>query len=197
MDHSNRNSIKTVQARRKKIPRKDIKELQKICKRLREEYLTKIELHEKILIFERIKILKEHITEKYKGGRSKRINRITQEIWENVDNGDKIWEPKRGQVKNSETTEILEMPENFFRDFKSEFSSFEEIYKTSLQNKTLRWITKTRDCNTGVFPRILWNFLRILSLKNTSGCGCCTKDLILPIFCKEKSFKQIFFQLSD
>ena len=84
---------------------------------MREEYLTKIELHEKILIFERIKILKEHITEKYKGGRSKRINRITQEIWENVDNGDKIWEPKRGQVKNSETTEILEMPENFFRDF--------------------------------------------------------------------------------
>ena len=35
---------------------------------MREEYSTTIELHEKILILERIKILKEHITEKYKQG---------------------------------------------------------------------------------------------------------------------------------
>ena len=55
------------------------------------------ELHEKILILERIKTLKEHITEKYKEVRSKRINRIgiAQEIRENVDNGGKIWEVKR------------------------------------------------------------------------------------------------------
>ena len=64
-------SIKTVQRTRTKNPRKDIKELQKIQKRLRKEYSTTVELQEKILILERIKILKEHITEKYKEGRSK------------------------------------------------------------------------------------------------------------------------------
>ena len=63
-------SIKTVQRKRTKNPRKDTKELQKIHKRLREEYSTIIELHEKILILERIKILKEHITGKYIEGRS-------------------------------------------------------------------------------------------------------------------------------
>ena len=74
---------------------KDIKELQKIRKRLREEFSTMEELHEKILILQRIKTLKEHITEKYKEVRGKRINRIAQEIRENVDNGGKIWEVKR------------------------------------------------------------------------------------------------------
>ena len=88
-------TIKTVQKTKTKNPRKDIKVLQKIRKRLREEYSTTVELHEKILILERIKTLKEHITEKYKEVRSKRINRIAQEIRENVDNGGKIWEVMR------------------------------------------------------------------------------------------------------
>ena len=97
------NSIKTVQKTRTKNPRKDIKELQKICKRLREEFSTTEELHEKILILERIKTLKEHITEKYEEVRSKRINRIAQEIRENVDNGGKIWEVKRRLEKKVQT----------------------------------------------------------------------------------------------
>ena len=96
-------SIKTVQKTKTKNPRKDIKELQKIRKRLREEYSTTVELHEKILILERIKTLKEHITEKYKEGRSKRINHIAQEIRENVDNGGKIWEVKRRLEKKVQT----------------------------------------------------------------------------------------------
>ena len=62
---------------------------------MREEYSTTVELHEKIVILERIKTLTEHITETYKEGRSKRINRIAQEIRENVENGSKMWEPKR------------------------------------------------------------------------------------------------------
>ena len=89
------NSIKTVQKTRTKNPRKDIKELQKIRKRFREEFSTTEELHEKILILERIKTLKEHITEKYQEVRSKRINRIAQEIRGNVDNRGKVWEVKR------------------------------------------------------------------------------------------------------
>ena len=71
MVHSNRNFLKTVEKTKTKNPRKDIKELQKIHKRLREEYSTTIELHEKILILERIKTMKECITGKYKEGRSK------------------------------------------------------------------------------------------------------------------------------
>ena len=70
---------------------------------MREEYSTTEELHEKILILERIKTLKEHITEKYKEVRSKRRNRIAQEIRENVDNGDKIWEVKRRLEKKVQT----------------------------------------------------------------------------------------------
>ena len=70
---------------------------------MREEYSTTVELHEKILILERIKTLKEHITEKYKEVRSKRINRIAQEIRENVDNGGKIWEVKRRLEKKVQT----------------------------------------------------------------------------------------------
>ena len=52
------NFIKPVQKTRTKNPRKDIKELQKIRKRLREEFSTTEELHEKILILERTKTLK-------------------------------------------------------------------------------------------------------------------------------------------
>ena len=56
-----------------------------------------------ILIFGRIKILKEHITEKYKEDRSKRINLIAQEIRKNVGNGGKIWEPKWKLEKKAQT----------------------------------------------------------------------------------------------
>ena len=62
---------------------------------MREEYSTRVELHEKILILEIIKTLKEHLTEKYKEGRSKKINHIAQEVRESVDNGGNIWEVKR------------------------------------------------------------------------------------------------------
>ena len=47
--------------------------------------------------------MKEHITEKYKEGRSKRINHIAQEIRENVDNGGKIWGVKRRLEKIVQT----------------------------------------------------------------------------------------------
>ena len=90
MVHSNRNFRKKCTKNQNKNPRKDIKELQKIHKSLREEYSTTVELHEKILILERIKTLKEHITEKYKEGGSKRVHCMAQEIRENVDNGGRI-----------------------------------------------------------------------------------------------------------
>ena len=94
---------KTVQQQKMKNPSKDIKELQKIRKRMRQEYSTTVELQEKIIILERIKTLKEHITDKYKEGGSKRINRIVQERRGNVDNGGKICELKRTLEKKVQT----------------------------------------------------------------------------------------------
>ena len=47
---------------------------------MRQEYSTTIEFHEKIIILDRINILKENITEKYKEGRSIRINHIAMEL---------------------------------------------------------------------------------------------------------------------
>ena len=77
--------------------------MQKIRKRLREVCSTTVELPEKILILERIKSLKEPIAEKYREGRTKRINCIAQEIRENFDNGGKIWEVKRRLEKKVQT----------------------------------------------------------------------------------------------
>ena len=56
-----------------------------------------------MLVLGRIKILKEHIIEKYNEGRSKRINRIAQERRENVDNRGKILELKRKLEKKVQT----------------------------------------------------------------------------------------------
>ena len=52
-----------------------------------------------------------------------------------------------------------------------------------------------RDSNTGAFRSILGNFLRTPFLQNPSGRYFFIKDLFLSIFCKEKSFKQIFSSL--
>ena len=70
---------------------------------MREEYSTRVELHEKILVLEIMKTLKEHLTEKYKEGRSKKINHIAQEVRESVDNGGNIWEVKRRFQKKVQT----------------------------------------------------------------------------------------------
>ena len=46
------------------------------------------------------------------------------------------------------------------------------------------------------FPLNLVKFFKNSFFKNTSAGCFCTKGLFLPIFCNEKSFKQIFFQLT-
>ena len=126
--------MKTVQKTRTKNPRKDIKELQKIRKRLREEFSTMEALHEKILILERIKALKEHITEKYKEVRRKRINRIAQEIRENVNNGGKIWEVKRRLEKKVHMPYSITNVEGIKLqnrlDIQEEYKKYKKLLKT-------------------------------------------------------------------
>ena len=101
---------------------------------MREEYSTTEELHEKILILERIKTLKEHITEKYKEVRSKRINRIAQEIRENVDNGGKIWGVKRRLEKKVQTPYSITNAEGIKLqnrlDIQEEYKKYKKLLKT-------------------------------------------------------------------
>ena len=98
---------------------------------MREEYLTTIELQEKILILEKIKILKEHITEKYKEDRSERINRISQQIRENVNNGGKIWEVKRRLEKKVKTPYSITNTEGIKLDNRSDIQEeYTKYYKT-------------------------------------------------------------------
>ena len=103
---------------------------------MREEYSTTIELQEKILILERIKILKEHITEKYKEGRSKRINHIAQQIRENVNNGGKIWEVKRRLEKKVQTPYSITNTEGIKLDNRSDIQEeYTKYYKKLLKTR--------------------------------------------------------------
>ena len=103
---------------------------------MREEYSTTIELHEKILILERIKILTEHITEKFKEGSSKRINRIAQERRENVDNGGKTWGLKRKLEKKVQTPCSTTNTEEIKLENKSDMQEeYTKYYKKLLKTR--------------------------------------------------------------
>ena len=99
---------------------------------MREEYSTTAELHEKILILERIKALKEYISEKYKEGRNKWINRIAQEIRENVANGGKIWEVKRRLEKKVQTPYFITNAEGIKLENRLDIQEEYKIYYKKL-----------------------------------------------------------------
>ena len=99
---------------------------------MREEYSTTAELHEKILILERIKALKEYISEKYKEGRNKWINRIAQEIRENVANGGKIWEVKRKFEKKVQTPYFITNAEGIKLENRLDIQEEYKIYYKKL-----------------------------------------------------------------
>ena len=155
------NTIKKVQRTKKKNTRKDIKEIQEICKNLRKEYSNEKQIHEKMLIIERIKILKEHIVEKYKEIRSKKINHIAEEIRANVDNGGKIWEVKRKLkrrmnepycinnaegVKLEDRTDILEEYKNYYSQLlktREADDEFERLIEKEVEQKFQKLIANT------------------------------------------------------
>ena len=136
MDHSNRNFRQNCTKNKNKNPRKDIKQLQKIYKRLRQEYSTTTKLEKKILIFERMKILKGHITEIYTKGRSKRVNHMTEEIRGNVDNGGKIWELKRKIEKKVHTPYSITNTDEIKLENRSDIQEeYTKNYKTLLKTR--------------------------------------------------------------
>ena len=80
--------------------------------------------------------MKEHVTEKYKEGRSKRINRIAQQIRENVNNGGKIWEVKRRLEKKVQTPYSTTNTEGIKLDNRSDIQEeYTKHYKTLLETR--------------------------------------------------------------
>ena len=88
-----------------------MKELIRIQKELRKKLQAETNYCNKKQIVERIKMVKEHIIDKQKGGRGNKIRKIAGNIKRNVNNESKIWEVKRRvtrkntikrQIKNSE-----------------------------------------------------------------------------------------------
>ena len=73
-------AIKQVQKTVRKNPRKDIRELQKIRKNLRIKIRNTTDACEKIILKARLKLLKEHITDKIKESWSNQIKQIAESI---------------------------------------------------------------------------------------------------------------------
>ena len=88
------NAIKQVVKTVRKSPRKDERELQMIRTNLRITIRNITDACEKRIFKDRLKLLKEHITDKIKEDKGNRIKRIAESISNNTDNGKKIWEIK-------------------------------------------------------------------------------------------------------
>ena len=69
-------------------------QLKRQRKKLRAQYQNTKNIYEKTVIIERIKLIKEHITDKMKETGSRKIIKVAQQIKSNVDNRGKIWEIK-------------------------------------------------------------------------------------------------------
>ena len=97
-------AIKQVQKTVTKNPRKDIRELQK---NLKIKIRNTTDACEKRIHKDKLKLLKEYITDKIKESRGNQIKRIAESISNNVDNGRKIWEVKRKVKRKDETPHFI------------------------------------------------------------------------------------------
>ena len=99
-------------------PRRDIKELMKMRKTLRKKLETTKDKIEKIHLKDRIRIIREYITDKKKESRSTKIKNIAEDIRENVNNGGKIWEVKRRLTRKKEVKYPIKSENNKTRNHK-------------------------------------------------------------------------------
>ena len=67
---------------------------------LRAQYQNIENIYETTVIIEKIKLIKEHITDKTKEKRSRRIIKVAQQIKSNVDYRGKIWKVKEEKIKH-------------------------------------------------------------------------------------------------
>ena len=91
----------------RKKTRKDIRELQKIRKNFRIKIRNTTDACEKRILKDRVKLLKDRITDKIKESRDNQIKQIAESISNNIDNGRKIWEVKRRVKRKDETPHFI------------------------------------------------------------------------------------------
>ena len=101
------NNIKEVEKIFRQNPRKDIMQLKRQRKKLRAQYQNTENVYEKTVIIERMKLVKEHITDKMKENSSKRIIKVAQQIKSNVENGGKIWKIKQKVHRKNQTPRTI------------------------------------------------------------------------------------------
>ena len=129
------NNIKEVEKICRQNPRKDIMQLKRQRKKLRAQYQNTENIYEKTVIIERIKLIKEHITDKMKENRSRRIIKVAQQIKSNVDNGGKIWEVKRKVQRKNQTPHTIKDEKSNRMESSSQISEeckkyYENLLKT-------------------------------------------------------------------
>ena len=93
-------------------PRKDIMQLKRKRKKLRAQYQSTENIYEKEVKIEIIKLIKEHITDKMKENRSRRIIKVEQQIKSNVDKREKIWQIKRKVHRKNQTSHTIKNKKN-------------------------------------------------------------------------------------
>ena len=81
-------------------------QLKKQMKKLRVQYESTENVYEKVII-ERIKLIKDHITNKIKENRNMRIIKVAQQIKLSVDNRGKTWEIKRKVQRKNQTPQTI------------------------------------------------------------------------------------------
>ena len=101
------NNIKEVEKIFRQNPRKDTMQLKIQRKKLRAQYQNTENIYEKAVIIERTKLIKEHIADKMKENRARRIIKVAQQIKSNVDNGGKIWDIKRKVQRKNQTAHTI------------------------------------------------------------------------------------------
>ena len=106
---SNINEVKKIF---RQNPRKDIMQLKRKRKKLRAQYQNTENIYEKEVKIEIIKLIKEHITDKMKENRSRRIIKVEQQIKSNVDKREKIWQIKRKVHRKNQTSHTIKNKKN-------------------------------------------------------------------------------------
>ena len=106
---SNINEVKKIF---RQNPRKDIMQLKRKRKKLRAQYQNTENIYEKEVKIEIIKLIKEHITDKMKENRSRRIIKVEQQIKSNMDKREKIWQIKRKVHRKNQTSHTIKNKKN-------------------------------------------------------------------------------------
>ena len=130
------NNIKEVEKICRQNPKKGIMQLKRQRKKLRAQYQNTKNIYEKTVIIERIKLIKEHITDKMKENRSRRIIKVAQHIKSNVDNGVKIWEIKQKVQRKNQTPHTIKDERNNRIEYSSQIlEEYKKFYKNLLKTR--------------------------------------------------------------